>query len=304
MSTEAKFATSLAGLDALVIGAAQKDNETDAKPDATPSFSILGATGGLKEDMLAKVDAALKASKFGAKKSDVRTLFAVSDEVPILTVVGLGKEETDAAKKLEQARVAAGSAISSLRGLSPNQAMSIGFAPFADAQGLAEGAVLVQHSFDELKQASSRSAVSTVTLLTTGGDAKALEASWSRGLVLADSQNVARRLAETPANLMTPTIFCERVKDLFEGHKNVTLHIREPAWIAEKKMGSFESVGRGSSEPQRLLEIHYAGDPAGWEAKKVALVGKGVTFDSGGISIKPADGMVRFREKLGRWLLS
>lgn len=294
MATAASFASSLSGHDALVIAAAQPAEASAADKDAAPTFTILqGASpAALKPETVTKIEAALKASKFAAKKGDVRTLFAVSDEVPVIAVVGLGKEESDPAKKREQARVAAGAAVSAVRALSPTQTMSIAIAPFGDVHGLAEGSILVQHSFDELKAAASRSVVNPVSLLATTDSAKA---DWTRGLILADAQNIARRLAETPANLMTPTIFCERVAALLEKEAKVTVHIRGPEWIEEKKMGSFASVGRGGKTPQRLLEIHYAGDPAGWDAPKVALVGKGVTFDSGGISIKPSDGMAAMR---------
>lgn len=285
MWTAASFASSLAGQGALVIGATQSGEGADASATLLP-------LSALKPETLAKIEAALKASKFVAKRGDVRTLFAISDEVPVIAVAGLGKAESDPVKQREAARVAAAAGVSAVRALAPTTSTTVALAAFGDAQGLAEGAVLAQWSFDELKQAASRGAICPVTLVATD---KAQEADWARGLALADAQNAARRLAETPANLMTPTIFAERVQTLFADVPKVTIHVRDPEWIASKGMGSFESVGRGSSQPQRLVEVHYAGNPAGWDAPKVGLVGKGVTFDSGGISIKPADGMAAMR---------
>lgn len=298
MATVASFTSSISGYDALVIGATQL-GIIGKDPDAAPSFELSAAGGHLDADLVAKIDAVLKASKFTAKSSDTRTLFAISDAFPpTLVVVGLGKRVADPDKRREQSRVAAAAAVSAVRAISPNQSMKILVAPFGDVHGLAEGSVLVQHSFDELKAVASRSIVHPVSLFVNAEnspDMARLKDQWKRGLVLADAQNIARRLAETPANLMTPTIFCEQIAALLSDESKVTVFSHGPEWIEQHKMGSFASVGRGSVQPQRLLEIHYAGDPAGWDAPKVGLVGKGVTFDSGGLSIKSMDGMTTMR---------
>lgn len=81
---------------------------------------------------------------------------------------------------------------------------------------------------------------------------------------------------------MTPTIFCEYAQKQFEGVSNVTMEAHDLAWAESKKMGSFISVSRGSDEPLRFLELHYKGAKDKNE-KPIALVGKGITFDSGGI---------------------
>jgi len=81
---------------------------------------------------------------------------------------------------------------------------------------------------------------------------------------------------------MTPTIFCEYAQKQFEGVSNVTMEAHDLAWAESKKMGSFISVSRGSDEPLRFLELHYKGAKDENE-KPIALVGKGITFDSGGI---------------------
>lgn len=83
---------------------------------------------------------------------------------------------------------------------------------------------------------------------------------------------------ELPANICTPTYFCDRAAKEFEGLANVTsVEAHDLAWAEEKKMGSFISVSRGSDEPLRFLEIHYNGGKKG--EKPLALVGKGITFD-------------------------
>lgn len=98
---------------------------------------------------------------------------------------------------------------------------------------------------------------------------------------------------ETPANLMTPTIFCETVKEKFAGIPNVEFIVRDEDWAKKENMHLFLSVSAGSSQPPKFVEIHYNGNPA--SKKMVALVGKGITFDSGGISLKPSAKMDQMR---------
>ncbi|KAF8899387.1 leucine aminopeptidase [Infundibulicybe gibba] len=121
---------------------------------------------------------------------------------------------------------------------------------------------------------------------------------WERGTVYAKAQNLARTLMELPANMMTPTAFTERVKKEFSGLANVEIFVRDEAWAAEKNMNTFLSVTHGTSEPAKFLEIHYKGASSP-NAQPLAFVGKGITFDSGGISLKPGAGMKLMRGDMG-----
>ncbi|KAJ7608200.1 leucine aminopeptidase [Roridomyces roridus] len=121
---------------------------------------------------------------------------------------------------------------------------------------------------------------------------------WEKGVVYAKAQNLARTLMEMPGNMMTPTLFCERVKAEFAGVENVQMFARDEAWAAEKGMRTFLSVTRGSAEPAKLLEIQYKG-ASDASAQPLVLVGKGITFDSGGISLKPGADMKLMRGDMG-----
>ncbi|KAJ7722566.1 leucine aminopeptidase [Mycena maculata] len=129
---------------------------------------------------------------------------------------------------------------------------------------------------------------------------KPLDASveWDRGVVYAKAQNLARTLMEFPANMMTPTVFCQRVQAEFAGIQNAQIFVRDEAWAAEKGMRTFLSVARGTPEPAKFLEIHYKGASTE-NARPLVLVGKGVTFDTGGISLKPAADMKLMRGDMG-----
>lgn len=110
-----------------------------------------------------------------------------------------------------------------------------------------------------------------------------LREQWRVGNIKAQAQNWARQLADTPANLMTPTIFSQEVSSVLS-KLGVTVTVRDKEWAEQKKMGSFLSVSHGSCESLKFVEIQYKG--AGNNSQPIVFVGKGVTFDAGGISLK------------------
>ncbi|WP_029695670.1 leucyl aminopeptidase [Comamonas badia] len=106
----------------------------------------------------------------------------------------------------------------------------------------------------------------------------------------------AREWANRPANHATPTLLGEAAQSLAK-HKPIQCKLHGPAQVAKLGMGAFMAVAQGSSEPLRFIELHYQGAAKG--QAPVVLVGKGITFDSGGISIKPAAGMDEMKFDMG-----
>lgn len=154
-----------------------------------------------------------------------------------------------------------------------------------NATAAAEGAVLANFKFQPYKTKK----VNLPTIHAAGEESE----EWRKGEILANAQNFCKTLMETPANLLTPTIFCETVKDKFSGVSAVELLVHDEAWARIEKMNLFLSVTQGSSEPAKFLEVTYKGNASSKDI--VALVGKGITFDSGGISIKSASKMDQMR---------
>jgi leucyl aminopeptidase len=159
----------------------------------------------------------------------------------------------------------------------------------AGASFLIEGAIA--GGFDTTlyqKEPDKRSGADNVTLLGSGFDGDALQKGVERGEILGEAVNFARRLAITPANDMTPTILAdEAVKASQESA--LQIEVFDEARCRELGMGSFLSVAQGSAQPPKFIVMTYNGDPGNKE--RLALVGKGITFDTGGISIKPAERM-------------
>lgn len=125
------------------------------------------------------------------------------------------------------------------------------------------------------------------------------EEMWERGLILAAGQNLARWLMEMPSNRMTPTLFARHAQDIVVSRtgNRVTAEARDAEWARQQGMGAFMAVAQGSAEPPVFLELTYNNAPG--QEKPVVVVGKGITFDTGGISIKPAANMDKMRGDMG-----
>jgi leucyl aminopeptidase len=210
------------------------------------------------------------------------------DDPQWLLIVGLGKrEEIDA----ERLRVAAALAAQEGKGL---EAGSIAWAlPESDdddaaAEALVTGTILGSYSFDRFKSADPEepSPPRIESLILLGPASVAAAAATAR--VCAEAQNRARDLQSTPANVATPTFLAARAEEIALDHDAVSVDVLGPEQIAAKGMGGLVAVSRGGGEPAKLIVLRYAGGGAG---PTLGLVGKGVTFDSGGISLKPGAGM-------------
>jgi leucyl aminopeptidase len=130
--------------------------------------------------------------------------------------------------------------------------------------------------------------VQTVVLLGTAAETPALRAGIRHGQIVGEAVNIARRMALLPANDMTPTHMAARARELAK-EARLTIDVLDEKRMKTLGMGSLLGVSAGSSQPAKLIVMTYNGDPRSKE--KLALVGKGITFDSGGISIKPATDM-------------
>ncbi len=164
------------------------------------------------------------------------------------------------------------------------------------AQAAAEGLVIGSYRDTRYKTETGRSldgpeegrSVCTV-LQSDGRPGDALADAVRRGMALGDATNVARRLANEPSNILTPRAFAEQAVEAVEP-TGIRTEVLDERAITDLGMGLLLGVAQGSREPPRLLVMRY--DPPGApEAPLLGLIGKGVTFDSGGISIKPAGGM-------------
>jgi leucyl aminopeptidase len=163
-------------------------------------------------------------------------------------------------------------------------------------QAVVEGVTIANYEGASLKTADPPPVwLQEVVVAGAGGDG-ALVAAVERGLVLGDATNQARALANEPGNRLTPRIFAERGATLASA-AGLGVEVLDEAAIARLKMGLLLSVAQGSQEPPRLLVLRH--EPAGAVSNvTLGLIGKGITFDTGGISIKPAENMDKMKDDM------
>lgn len=212
-----------------------------------------------------------------------------------LLVVGAGERD-----KLTPAtaRQIAGTAI---RTLKPLKCRSVAFVLKDElaspdmVEAVVEGALLGDFETDRLKtdEKLREKHIDTVLIAVDPASSGAGEA-FQKGLAVADAQNFTRTLANEPSNLMTPPVIAEHARKV-AAENGLRIDILDEARLKQLGCGALLGVAQGSIQPPCLIHIEYIPEKAAGETVHLALVGKGVTFDSGGISIKPADGMEKMK---------
>ncbi len=165
------------------------------------------------------------------------------------------------------------------------------------ARAIVEGAFIGNFDPDVYKSDRKDQLLDALTVIVpAGADRAALEKAVGDARILGESQNFTRDLVNEPSNRMTPSILAERARKMAEsvGSPHFTCEILGPDKIKELKMGAFWSVAQGSDEPPALIVLRYT-PPDAPEKPVLGLVGKGITFDTGGISIKPSEGMEKMK---------
>ncbi|MGN6379651.1 MAG: leucyl aminopeptidase [Gaiellales bacterium] len=205
-----------------------------------------------------------------------------------LILVGLGK---DAGRDEARAAVGAGAA-AAVRARARSLAVAVSSLPLDAAEATrcaVDGVVLGTYRFDRFKTSKEEARPPGLrSLAVLGGDRAAAR----RTVLVADATNRARDLQNTPSNHMGPAELAQRAREIAGGTAAVTARVHDERWLRSQGMGAFLAVSQASSRGARLIELHYR--PARPRRRDVVLglVGKGITFDSGGLSIKPARSMV------------
>jgi len=159
-------------------------------------------------------------------------------------------------------------------------------------KAIVEGAFVGNFDPDVYKSDRKDQKIESLTVVARG-DPSRLEQAMNEGRIIGESQNFTRDLVNEPSNRMTPTILAERARKM-ANEVGLKVEVLGADEIKKLKMGAFWGVAQGSDEPPALIVLRY--EPAGAPATPVlGLVGKGITFDTGGISIKPADGMEKMK---------
>jgi len=264
--------------------------DADAGPVAGRVAELDAAGGGLLKKLAASGEMSGKTLEFTLIHAPAGLKAAR------LLLVGAGKREAFSGATV---RKVAGAA---LRYLKARSVKNFAFLVREDgataetAQALAEGFVTANFETDKYKtEKKNGKEIESVSLLGYGDAEKAAgEKGLAAGKIIAEAQNFARDLVNEPSNKLTPRILAEKAEAMAK-EAGLAVEILDEKKIADLKMGALLSVAQGSVEPPRMIVVTYNPPNAKPGAPVIGLIGKAVTFDTGGISIKPADGMEKMK---------
>ncbi|MET7878296.1 leucyl aminopeptidase [Micromonospora profundi] len=283
-------------VDAIVIGVHSQTGEQ-------------GATSGLAGTLLLASGAESIAAAFDGKLTETLALLGATGApgeviklatlgtvtAPLVAAVGLGPEPSGAAPAPEALRRAAGSAIRAVAGAA-KVALAMPLPDDADApaalRAVAEGALLGGYRFAGYKtrpQPTRREPVAEVLIAVPDAADAGAQAEITRAQAVAGAVRLSRDWVNTAPNELRPPSFADAVAGAAR-EAGLDVEVLDEAALAAGGYGGIVAVGQGSEAPPRLVKLTYT-PQGGGNGKRVALVGKGITFDTGGISIKPAQGM-------------
>jgi leucyl aminopeptidase len=213
-----------------------------------------------------------------------------------LLLVGVGKREeftTDNVRKM------AGTAARTLRGkkarsfaiLRPKELAQL---PISEgAQAATEGALISLFDPDKYHTSDkTESRLETMILVAPNADLDELKRAIERGRIIAEATNFAREIINEPANVITPTELARRAEEVAKDY-GLEIDVLDETRMKDLGMGALLGVAQGSAEPAKIIVLTYL--PKTQSSETIAIVGKGITFDTGGISIKPSDGMEKMK---------
>jgi leucyl aminopeptidase len=277
---------------------------TAAAPGLRADAIVVGVAKGTKGPVVAPGAEAVDTAFDGRLADVLETLGATGAEgevtklpapsgfkAPLVLAVGLGAApEQDATFDAEALRRAAGAAARALAG-TRKAAFALPLADAADAAAVGEGVLLGAYSFDAYKEngkdangRGGKAPVADVVLLGGKPRDKAYKAAIERATAVAEELNRARDLINTPSNDLNPAAFATIAQDAAKAH-GLKIQVLDEKALAKGGYGGILGVGAGSASAPRLVKLSYTSPKA---KKHLALVGKGITYDSGGISLKPA----------------
>jgi len=272
-------------LTGLVLGLWTEDSDISGSV-----YTYTKAAQEYNKKVAGKLSEYLKMSGPAPQKGEVRIFYGIDKQYSAVALVGLG-DECVSFNEMEQIdewkESIRGGAASACKALQEIHIRTIYVEAFGHAETAAEGAGLGVWMFQELKNPIKHKSVPRLELFESCD-----YTGWQIGLQKAAAQNLARQLSETPSNLLTPIAFAQcAVEILCKAGVNVEVKVRN--WAKIMEMHAFLAAARGSCEPPIFLEASYFGcDP---DVRPIVMIGKGITFDSGGLCLKESHEMKHMR---------
>ncbi len=276
--------------DTLVVFVSQQPPAQTKKKSAAPGAKV--QIHGVSRAILAKINAAVtQGAVTGTASEGVFFREAHAAGARHLLTIGLGDSRNLQPETLRQA---AASIVSNLKcAKSRTAAIALESLPHnsltgdSTLQALTEGLLLSNYAFVQFKENKNPDGIERIQFVTPS-KAKSFEKGLEIGTTIAECVNFGRWLGDHPGNRMTPATLADETVKAAKGSK-LKVNIWDKARIKQEKMGAFMGVAVGSAQDPRFIIMEYTGTST--SKKPICFVGKGLTFDTGGISIKPAGGM-------------
>ncbi|MEP7369817.1 MAG: leucyl aminopeptidase [Dermatophilaceae bacterium] len=261
----------------------------------TEKGAVLAPGHRLGDETVAYLEAALSTLLAKGSPEEVVKVVAVPGiQAPLVVVTGAGKApDEESPLEAEAVRRAVGSATRQLSGLTTALVVAPG-SSVAEATAAAEGAVFGAFIIASAAAGSTSAPVKNLTLISALARDRGLRAAVKRAVALGKATTDTRDLVNQAPNDLYPASFASMIKKRAVG-SGVSFSVLEEAALARGGFGGHVTVGGGSARGPRLVTLHYKPSRASKQRKHVAFVGKGITFDSGGLAIKPAKSMTTMK---------
>ena len=262
-----------------------------------------GTTGAVDTALSGAISSLIEDGEIKGKKGEITIIHTLGKmDVPRVLVAGLGKSDE---LTLEGVSDVAAQCARRLRSIGVNSAATVAhgagtanLSAESCAQAIAEGSIMGLYKFDKYKSSNSDSDTLDVLTIVESDNSKIkkLELGLAKGILIADSVNMCRDMCNEPANFMTPAEMSEMALTVAT-RVGLNLEVLERLHMAELGMGALLGVAQGSEEPPKFIVMTYLGDPDN-PNNNIGLLGKGITFDSGGLDIKGAAGMLTMKSDM------
>jgi len=259
-----------------------------------------GATAAVDKALDGAISSLISRGEIKGKFGEVNIVHTLG-KLPagIVAIAGLGKRQDFTVDKI---RGVAGEFCRALRKLNCHKIATIlhgvGIGNIeleASAEAIAEGALLGLYSFTKYKKPEYEDIEEMLIVVREKGEVPILEPAIGKGKLIAEATNLARDMVNEPANYMTPSQMAEAAKEIASKY-NLEFKLFDREDMEKMGMGALLGVAKGSNQPPKLITLSYKGDEH--SKKALGFLGKGITFDSGGISIKPSEGMGEMKDDM------
>ncbi len=261
-----------------------------------------GATGAVDKALDGAISDLIANGDISGKAGEVGVLYPRGTiAAKRVLIVGLGEREDFG---LEGVRQAAAAAIKRARDLNAKQVATIvhgagigGLDAAEAAQASVEGSLLAVYQYDAPKKKEAQNEIEALTIVEfESAKLGKIEQGMETAVSIAAGTALARDLVNMPPNIATPTRLAQAAKEIAAAH-SMKITVGGRKWAAKRKMGGFLAVAKGAGEPPKFVVLEHNGDRD--DLDTIVLVGKGITFDTGGISLKGVQGMGKMKSDMG-----